>query len=626
VATEPLPDRRARGSAAAAVAWKDQVVRPRESEVADSAWPRLATPRLRVDSGSGQVTLRWDPVQGAAGYLVYRGSSPDRPFQVVDHGGGDLVRAVPGPSYADTTGRPGEPAWYAVAAVAAVDAPPGQMSRAAGGIPRASPTDDPVRVEVDASHVLGALPRPWRMVGSEHLSQLLYPKDDRGIDVGREFQDAFRLARRELGVTYVRAHAILHDELSVYRELDGQSAYDFSKIDAVYDALLGLGIRPVVELSFMPHDLARDPNQTVFHYQAIIAPPRDWERWRGLITAFAAHLVDRYGLDEVSSWAFEVWNEANLGGFWSGSLSDYLRLYDETAAAVKSVSPKLRVGGPSTASGAWIGDLAAHAVKTGVPVDFLSTHIYGMLPVDVGATARDLGLRGVPVWWTEWRVNPRHFSAVNDAVFGAPFILHGMLSAMGRDQYLAYWVLSDHFEELGPPPRLFHGGFGLLTVGNLRKPRYWALRMLEMLGPERLALELEGDGGGSLLNALATRDGNGGLCVLVWNGTLDQSKVAGDRLLDRQVELRLRNLRTARYGVEHYRVDEAHSHVRRTWEAIGSPDWPDQAGWATLRSKDRLEELDPPREVASEAGQLALRFELPNPGVSLLRFSRRTPV
>src|SRR5207245_9981837 len=107
------------------------------------------------------------------------------------------------------------------------------------------------------------------MVGSEHLSQLLYPKNHRGIDVGREFQDALRLARRELGVTYVRAHAILHDELSVYREVDGQSAYDFSKIDAVYDTLLGLGIMLVVVLFFVYQDPVRDLHYPVLYYEII---------------------------------------------------------------------------------------------------------------------------------------------------------------------------------------------------------------------------------------------------------------------------------------------------------------------------------------------------------------------
>lgn len=527
--------------------------------------------------------------------------------------------AVPGPIYADTTGSPGVRAWYAVASLASADGAHGSLSAPV----RAASTSvaGSIEIQVSVGTVTGRLSRPWHMVGSEHLALLFYPANPQGIDVGREFGDAFRLAHGELGVDRVRAHGILLDELGVYSEPDGQPQYDFKGVDRVYDRLLSLGLRPVVELSFMPRALASDPAAMVFEYGAIISPPKDWRRWRGLVSALAAHLVERYGIDEVAGWGFEVWNEPNLEVFWTGSRADYYRLYDEAAAAIKAVDVRLKVGGPATAAAGWIADFASHADESGVPVDFLATHTYGNVPLDVGATAAAVGLEERPVWWTEWGVSPRHFARINDAVLGAPFILHGMFSAMDRAQYLAYWVLSDHFEEFGRPPRLFHGGFGLLTVGNLRKARYWAVRMLELLGPERLRTTVTGDGAESLVQAIATRDPAGVVQVLVWNGTLDQTKLDGSPILGRRLELRIADLPAFRYRIEHRRLDQEHSNVERHWRELGSPDWPDPDGWARLRGQDQLEDLHPPRERAARGGRLRLEFDLPMPGVSLIQLT-----
>jgi xylan 1,4-beta-xylosidase len=210
-----------------------------------------------------------------------------------------------------------------------------------------------------------------------------------------------------------------------------------------------------------------------------------------------------------------------------------------------------------------------------------------------------------------------HFPVVENEV------LHGMFSAMQRAEYLAYWVVSDHFEELGHPPRLLHGGFGLLTVGNLRKPRYWAIRMLQLLGPQRVATSIRGDGAGSLVEALAATGPDGLLQILVWNGTLDQTKANGETLLGRTLRLRVAGLRPGRYRQEHLRVDAGHSNVTANWASIGSPDWPDSQQWAVLREHDRLDPLVELAIVDVAGGELSLEFQLPMPAISLLRLSRQ---
>ena len=375
---------------------------------------------------------------------------------------------------------------------------------------RPAPTEreGEVSVVVDAARSIGPVQRPWRpMIGSEHLALLLRGEGPGGLSVGEDLALAFRVVREQLGVEVVRAHAILHDVLGVYREdEDGTPRYDFGEVDLVIDRLLATGLRPLVELSFMPKALAADPEPSVFDYIGLISPPRDLDRWADLVEALVRHLVARHGLDEVIRWGFEVWNEANIKVFWAGRQSDYFDLYDATARAVKAVDERLPVGGPSTAAAGWVDDLLHHAAETGVPVDFVTTHTYGAPPLDLRPILERYGRTGIPIWWTEWGVSPTHGGPVNDSVWGAPLVARGMRSAAGRVDALSYWVASDQFVELGVPEQLFHGGFGLLTIGGLRKPRFWAIAVLEQLGDEELASRVTGDGGGSLVEAWASRD------------------------------------------------------------------------------------------------------------------------
>lgn len=589
----------------------------RASGEAGGAGVSLPAPAgLTARPGRAQVTLSWEPVDGAAGYLVHVAESADGPFEPLDHQGRDVLSVPHGP-YADTTGTPGVERWYAVAAVASVD----HVGELSDPIPAASTDGDgePVGIVVDAGSDEGELDRPWTpMIGSEHLSHALSTDRTGGHEIGAELRAALRAAHDELGVRTVRAHGILCDDLGVYREAGGEPVYDFGGVDRVYDLVLELGLRPIVELSFMPRDLASDPSATVFEYGAIISPPKDWDRWYDLVRAFVAHLVDRYGLEEVRDrWAFEVWNEANLEVFWSGTPEEFFRLHDVAARAVKDVDEGLRVGGPASAAAGWIDQLLA---ATKEPLDFVSTHTYGSPPLDLRPVLARHGRAGTPIWWTEWGVTPTHFNEVSESVFAAVFLLRGMRSSMGRLEALSYWVVSDHFEELGRPPALFHGGFGLRTVGELHKPRWWALAMLAALPSRRLAVTASGDGADSLVESLAALDPSSGrAAALVWNGTLDQSKAAGSLALARRVELRFTGLPDGDYELRHHRVDDDHSCVPAVWRRIGGgADWPTDAQWAQLRAADRLDQLHPPRVVTAAGGVVEVAFDLPNPAMSLV--------
>ncbi len=200
------------------------------------------------------------------------------------------------------------------------------------------------------------------------------------LSLRESYRRDLRETQRVTGFEYIRFHAIFQDEIGLYAEdKDGKPQYNFSYVDQIYDGLLENKVRPFIELSFMPKQLTSDANAVhAFFYKQNVAPPKDWDKWEQLIEAFTRHLVDRYGLEEVAQWYFEVWNEPNLD-FWVGAPKDatYFELYDHAARAVKRVNPRLRVGGPATAQAAWADRFLTHCKEKNIPVDFVSTHVYG---------------------------------------------------------------------------------------------------------------------------------------------------------------------------------------------------------------------------------------------------------
>ncbi len=183
-----------------------------------------------------------------------------------------------------------------------------------------------------------------------------------------------------------------------------------------------------------------------------------------------------------------------------------------------------------------------------------------------------------------------------------------MKSAAGRVEALSYWVASDHFEELGRPPRLLHGGFGLITVGGIAKPRYHALRMLSRLGDVELPVTAEGDGADGLVQAWAGRRTDGSVAVLVWASTLDQSKRDGDASLARRIRIEGGQGRATVT-----RLDREHGDITRLANRLGVRDWPSQDQWAALQTADTL-----PTEDVDDVGDA--EFEIPQPGAILVEY------
>src|SRR5688500_6231985 len=188
-----------------------------------------------------------------------------------------------------------------------------------------------VEFSCDLSQQGAALPHSWEhTVGSCHAP----------LALRADWQQQLRRCRSELGFRYVRFHGLLSDDAGTVVEHDGQLLYSFFNSDQIFDFLLSIGMKPFVELSFMPTALASG-SKTVFHYQGNVTPPKDYKQWAALIRRLVTHWVERYGAREVGKWFFEVWNEPNLKAFWTGSKADYFKLYEVTTEAIKEVDASL---------------------------------------------------------------------------------------------------------------------------------------------------------------------------------------------------------------------------------------------------------------------------------------------
>ena len=432
---------------------------------------------------------------------------------------------------------------------------------------------------------------------------------------------------------YVRFHAILHDEVGIYHENDrGEPSCNFTYVDQIYDGLLERQVRPFVELSFMPRQLAAKNARHPFWYKPVTSPPRNWDQWDQLVSEFAKHLINRYGADEVAQWYFEVWNEPNID-FWSGipKEASYYKLYERTAHTIKNVDPRLRVGGPATAQAAWVDRFIAHCVKRQVPLDFISTHVYGndserdVLGTGQSVSPGDMVIHAVrkvhhqvknsarpdlPIHWTEVNATYLNDVGITDSPFMGPWLARTIQQCDGLVTTMAYWALSDVFEEQGVAKRPFYGGFGLIAVGNIPKAAYNAFKLLHLLGTERIRVRSS--------NALATRRPDGSLAIALWNYT-----APGKHGTPKRIKLVLEGLEGPHRFLIHL-LDSEHGSPLATWESMGRPDWPTRDEQALLRVAGTL---GPPEErFVRRRGNISATFQLHPRSLVLLEVFGNQPI
>lgn len=477
----------------------------------------------------------------------------------------------------------------------------------------AAPSDSETVLVVNTAAPAHPFPHFWeQMFGSGRAVLSLRESYRRDLAAVKQITD----------VGYIRFHAILHDEVGIYDEdPQGRPVYNFSYLDQIYDGLLAHGVRPFVELSFMPKKLAARDMPHPFWYKPNVSPPKDWARWDDLIIEMSRHLVARYGVQEVSRWYFEVWNEPNLD-FWGGEpkQTTYWELYDHTARALKAALPSARVGGPATAQAAWVDAFIRHCVEQNVPVDFVSTHVYGNdRAEDVFGTTEKIARNQMvpravkkvhdqikasprpklPLIWSEFNASYMNEAAVTDSIFMGPWLADTIRQCDGLVDNLAYWTFSDVFEEQGVVKTPFYGGFGLLAAGGIPKPAFNVFKLLHRLGSQRL--ELNSDW------AMLTRRSDGSLALLVWNyappeapGTPKTVKLT----FEGQVHFRQALIS---------RVDAEHGDFHAAYAKMGSPRYPTASQVQQLR---RAAQLPVPETQRFRAGQLTLT--LPPYGLALL--------
>ena len=448
-------------------------------------------------------------------------------------------------------------------------------------------------ITIDAGSRTTPFPHFWeQMVGS-----------GRAILTLREnYREDLRAVKSVTNFRYVRFHAILHDEVGVYNEDEhGNPVYNFAYVDEIYDGLLKNGVRPVVEISFMPKKLAFNPDALhPFWYKQNVSPPKSLKRWDDLMVAFARHLVERYGLDEVAQWYFEVWNEPNID-FWNGipRKASYFELYDHSARALKSVSPRLRVGGPATAAAAWVDDFLRYATENRVPVDFVSSHGYAddtvenlfgtheNIPMDdrvcravqkVRRQIQDSAMPKLPLLWTEWNVPGMKQS--RDTPYVGPAVANTIRECDGFVDALSFWTFSDVFEEGGPIPEPFIGEFGLRAKGGINKPSFYDFALLHQLGDERLPTANP--------NIIVTKRNDGTLAIALWN-LVDPDQNGASR----KFRLKFQSL-PPNASVSISTVDQDHGNVLAVYKALGSPRYPSEE---QIRKMNAATALPEPKRV-----------------------------
>ena len=466
------------------------------------------------------------------------------------------------------------------------------------------------------------------------------------LSLRESYRTDLRTVKAATDFESIRFHGIFLDEVGLFdpgrkTQNPGEAAesdqdlsvYNFSYVNQIYDGLLANHVKPFVELSFMPRLMSSSqevmPN---FWYHPNVSPPKDYKAWDAMVTAFATHLIVRYGIDEVATWSFEVWNEPNLE-FWAGAPKQetYFELYDHTAHALKAASPRLQVGGPVTARAAWVVPFLQYAKKHNVPVDFVSTHIYANDEIEaVFGRKEDIPREEVvyravkmvheqiasspfphlPFILSEFNVSWRNDPNILDSPYMGPWLANTIRLCDGLVDNMAYWDFSDVFEEQGVTREPFSGGYGLNAANNIPKASLNVFAALHQLGDRRLA--------NPSTSALVTL-GKNGVAIALWNYAPPTATgktyilPSGPGGPAKEFDLEIKNVPSSA-PVQILRIDDDHSNVLKTFDAIGRP--PRDLTQAQIQQLQKAGQMSPVENVHLDRGRL--HITVPAHGLAVL--------
>jgi xylan 1,4-beta-xylosidase len=496
-----------------------------------------------------------------------------------------------------------------------------------------------VSIQVKFDQSAGPIPPVWNYFGYDEPNYTYAPN---GRKLLRE------LAALDASPAYVRVHNLLTTgdgsaslkwgSTNVYSEdASGNPVYSWVILDQIFDTFRGAGVKPLVEIGFMPKALSTRPEPYRHAFPSVPVsdiytgwayPPKSYPKWSELVFQFVDHLRKRYGEAEVNTWLWEVWNEPDIG-YWKGTPEEYFKLYDFTVDAVLRALPGARIGGPDTTgpgnskAADFLRAFLEHCAhqknyaegRTGSRLDFISFHP-----------------KGSPTWQGDHvqmgisRHNPQN-SYRNGPLYGAYTleVLHHVLELARQEHINLRGAVTWAFEFEDQP---YFAGFRELATNGVDKPVLNAFRMLGLLGDERvegsssngLATEEVVHGGVRAqpdINTVATRKDRE-LEILVWNYHDDDIPFP-----PAPIDLVITGLPAdAKRGLlEHFRVDAGYSNAFTTWKDMGSPESPSASEYERLQLAGQLQLLDSPAWIAIPQGTVQLQFSLPRQGISLVRLA-----
>lgn len=408
-----------------------------------------------------------------------------------------------------------------------------------------------------------------------------------GLALQQEYQEQLKLVQKEIGFRHIRGHGLFSDDMAIYQEYEDESGvkraeYNFTYLDLVMDSYQKHGLRPFLELGFMPDKLASG-EQTVFYWKGNTTPPASYDAWCDLVTATLKHLMIRYGAEEVVSWPIEVWNEPNLPGFWENAdMQEYFKLFARTFYVVKGLDCRFRVGGPAVCGVKdefWIRSFLEFCQKEGITPDFVTRHHYTTdFPDKTGhygyaalsdaeegfanlQTTRDIidsfeEYRGMEIHITEFNTSYIPNCPLHDTNQNAAYIAQQLSRLGDMNESYSYWTFGDIFEENGVPFTPFHGGFGLVANGCIPKPSFWTFKFFK---------ELKGRCIHKSDDMVVLKKEDGSYCGAAWNA----SRVRRGRELELTVLLPSDGCRE--YALITKTADEETCNPLRLWHDLGEP-------------------------------------------------------
>lgn len=453
-----------------------------------------------------------------------------------------------------------------------------------------------------------------------------------GLALQKEYMDHLALVQKEIGFKYIRGHGLLHDDIGIYREdqINGEIRpfYNFTYIDRIFDSFLEKGIRPFIELGFMPSKLASGC-ETVFYWKGNITPPKDYVKWSNLIKEVINHFISRYGLDEVLKWPIEVWNEPNLINFWKNAdKAEYFKLYKVTVKVIKEINPNLKVGGPAVCGGAdhWIVDFLKFCHDEEVPVDFISRHAYTAKPPEVTPhfyyqelhpntymldelkQVREMidqsPIPKLPFHITEYNTSWHPQNPVHDTVLNAAYISRILSESGDYVDSFSYWTFSDVFEECDVPRSLFHGGFGLIALNGILKPTFHVFKFFKSMEGVILYRDEQ---------MLVTKKEDGSIAIIVWNLVMEKGEG-----FEKELEIEL-PVDYASAFILRKTISEEYGNPWRTWIQMGRPRFPSKESVEAL--KEVAKPLVTTNRLENENGYIKLKIRLTKNEVSLFKIS-----